>query len=144
MSKPKFCLLRIFKRIHYQMKMNKKNTFFTLYILGLSFIITSCYYGNEEDLFANIECRTEDLSYQQNIRPIIANNCLVCHSAAANLGNVNLQNYEDLIPYINDGSLLGSIKHEPGFAPMPENSTKIDECSISQIEGWIDEGFPNN
>lgn len=115
-----------------------------LIVLALYVTISACYYSNEEDLFANIECRTENLSYQQHIRPIIANNCLSCHSAAANLGNVNLQNHEDIIPYISDGSLLGSIKHEPGFAPMPENSSKIDECSINQIEGWIEEGFPNN
>lgn len=113
-------------------------------ILIAVFYISSCYVSNEEDLFINFNCNTEAVSFEREIRPILANNCLVCHSAAANLGNITLQTHEDIIPYIQDGSLLGSIRHDAGFAPMPENSSRINSCSISQIESWIEAGAPNN
>ena len=106
--------------------------------------VSSCYVSNEEDLFINFNCNTEEISYEREVRPILANNCLVCHSAAANLGNITLQSHEDIIPYIQNGSLLGSIRHDSGFIPMPENTSRIDNCSISQIESWIEAGAPNN
>lgn len=113
-------------------------------ILIAVFYISSCYVSNEEDLFINFNCNTEAVSFEREIRPILANNCLVCHSEAANLGNVTLQKHEDIIPYIQNGSLLGSIRHDAGFAPMPENTSRINNCSISQIESWIEAGAPNN
>lgn len=106
--------------------------------------ISSCYVGNEEDLFINFNCKTDEISYDREIKPILANNCLVCHSAAANLGNITLQTHADIIPYVQDGSLLGSIRHDAGYVPMPENTSRINACSISQIESWIQAGAPNN
>lgn len=106
--------------------------------------ISGCYVSNEEDLFINFNCKTDEISFEREIKPILANNCLVCHSAAANLGNITLQTHEDIIPYIQNGSLLGSVRHDAGFSPMPENTSRINDCSISQIESWIEAGAPNN
>lgn len=106
--------------------------------------ITSCYYDNAEDLYPSKPCVTDNMSLQNNIQPILERNCYVCHSAAANNGNVTLEGYNQLIQYVNSGKLLGAIRHQSGFSPMPQNASRLIDCDIAKIEKWIEDGAPNN
>lgn len=106
--------------------------------------IAGCYYGNEEDLFPDSECVTENVSFQNVVMKIIDTNCIVCHSAGANLGNVNLSSYDNVKVYVNNGKLLGAIRREPGFSPMPQNAAQLRSCDIDRIASWISAGSPNN
>lgn len=116
------------------------------YVLPLlwMFSLSACYYGNEEDLFPTSSCVTENVSFQQHIQPILQNRCLVCHSAGANLGNVTLEGYNNLKVYVDNQRLLGAVRHESGFSPMPQDSRKLSDCEISQIESWVGAGAQNN
>ena len=109
-------------------------------VLGMG----SCYYDVEEELYPTIECATEDIQYQRDILPILVDNCLNCHSAAANFGNITLEGYDRLIPFIENNELVGAIKHSAGFSPMPKNAPKLLDCEIEKIEAWIDAGALNN
>lgn len=113
-----------------------------LFILSIT-IYTGCYYDVEEELYPT-GCDTVDVSYANEITPIINNNCINCHSKAANQGNITLEGYEEILKYANGGSLLGSVKQIQGFAAMPQGAPKINDCSISKIESWIKAGSPNN
>lgn len=104
----------------------------------------ACYYDKEEELYPSIECSTEDLSFQVDILPIIDSNCYSCHDATNNFGGITLEGYEELKIYINNDELLGAIKHESGFSPMPKNTAQLLECEIEKIEAWIINGAPNN
>jgi hypothetical protein len=84
------------------------------------------------------------MSLQVNIVPILERNCYVCHSVAANTANVTLQGYAELIKYVNNGKLLGVIRHDSGFTPMPQNASKLISCDIAKIEQWILDGAPDN
>lgn len=121
--------------------MRKKAKFVGCFIL---FLWVGCTKSNEEELFAGSVCETENVSYQAEIVPIMQNNCLVCHSTAAGLGNIRLQRYTDLISYIPGGVLMGSIRHDSGFKPMPQNGSRINDCDIEKLEAWIESGFPEN
>ena len=109
-------------------------------VLGM----VGCYYDVEEEIYPTLECESQGMSYQNDILPLIDDNCYVCHSAAANFGNVNLEGYTQLSAYVENGSLLGVIKHEPGFSPMPKNLSKLLDCEIEKIESWISDGALNN
>ncbi len=104
---------------------------------------TGCYYDNVEDLYPD-GCRTNNMSYQDDIVPILTGNCLSCHNSMDEQGGVNLENYDDLIIYVEDGSLLGSVKHADGYEPMPLVGPMISNCSISKLESWIYDGALNN
>lgn len=106
--------------------------------------LTSCYYDVEEVLYPSVNCQTANMSFQQNIVPILQRNCYVCHSAAANTANITLEGYTSLIQYVNSGQLLGAIRHDSGFSPMPQNASKLISCDIAKIEQWIADGAPNN
>ena len=106
--------------------------------------LQSCYYDVEEEIYPSIECEVMDMSYQMDIQPLINSNCYVCHSAAANNGNVTLEGYDRLMDYVTSGQLLGAIRHEPGYSPMPKNGPQLLQCNIEKIESWIADGAPNN
>jgi hypothetical protein len=112
-------------------------------VLGMV-VFSSCYYDVAETLYPATTCNTTSMSYVTDINPILQQNCFACHSAAANNGNVTLEGYDQLVPYINNGRLLGAIKHQSGFKQMPQNAPQLGSCEISKIEQWIVDGAQNN
>lgn len=58
--------------------------------------LTSCYYDNAETLYPQGTCITTNMSYAADINPILQQNCFVCHSTAANNGNVILEGHTKL------------------------------------------------
>ena len=112
--------------------------------LMISTLVSSCFYDSEENLYPNNDCFTESVSFLYDIKPIFEASCFKCHSAAANLGNVNLSTHTAVIKYSVNGSLVGSVKHVAGFVKMPEGAPKMDVCKISKIETWVQAGSPNN
>ena len=115
-----------------------------LLALGITAASAGCYYDVEEELYLNTACDTLDVSYAATIQPIIEDNCLNCHSASANFGGVTLEGHTQLKQYAENGQLLGVIRHESGFPPMPQGAPKLVDCTIQKIEKWVREGALNN
>lgn len=118
-------------------------TVFLILLLGV-FLLFGCHYSNEEDLIPDNGCNTVDISFANEVLPILENSCVSCHNSAGSLGGVNLENYEGVSVSAGDGSLSGSINHNEGFAPMPQGQQKLDSCNIARIDSWIMDGYPNN
>jgi hypothetical protein len=112
-------------------------------LLGMV-VFSSCYYDVAETLYPASTCSTVNMSYATDIDPILQHNCYACHSAAVNNGNVTLEGYNNLIHYVNSGQVVGTIKHQSGFSPMPKNSGSLSDCEIAKIEQWIVQGSQNN
>ncbi len=98
------------------------------------------------------DCTTQNLSYSQNIVPILKSNCYKCHSSGNSVGSYGhlLDNYDSLEPFTHRDantnlSFLGNvIIHTPGYPAMPYMGGKLDTCAIKQIQAWITQGHPNN
>ncbi len=121
----------------------KEQTIIKFLLMGMVFM-SSCYYDAAETLYPATDCVTANMSYKTNILPILQFNCYVCHSADVNSGNVNLEGYNQVLLSVNNGKLLGSIKHASGFKDMPQNAPKLVACEIAKVEQWITDGAPNN
>jgi ribosomal protein S16 len=89
-------------------------------------------------------CDTTSVGFSNDIQIILQNSCLGCHSAASQQGGVNLSDYNNVLTYVNNGKLFGSVNHEAGYFPMPQGLPKLDECKILTIKAWIDQGAQNN
>lgn len=89
-------------------------------------------------------CDTSNVTFQMNVKPIIQNNCQGCHSGNNPSAGILLTNYNEINIRVQSGQLLGAIKHELGFANMPDGQPKLNQCLINQIEIWINEGALNN
>ena len=105
--------------------------------------VAGCYYDSEEDLYPS-NCEITNVSYANDIVPVLASQCLGCHSTAANQGSVRLEGYDAVKIWVNNGRLIGAIRHDSGFSPMPKNAGRISPCAIAQMESWIAAGAPNN
>ena len=89
-------------------------------------------------------CDSTASSFSNDIFPMLQNYCIGCHNTARSDGNVNIESYSKIIPYVENGVLIGSIKHDPLYAIMPPSGSKLSDCRIAQLQKWIDEGAQNN
>ena len=115
-----------------------------LSILVLSLTMGACFYDNEEDLYPNVTCVTDNMSFTTDIYPLINLNCNGCHNATSLQGGINLEGYDNVKEFVDNGGLLGSIQHKSGYKAMPQNADKMSSCNISKIEQWIVQGAQNN
>ena len=111
----------------------------------MSLVISSCSSDNKENLFPELSlCDTLEVSYSNDILPVMVNNCYSCHSTSSDQTGIILEGHTNLSAYANSGVLLGVIKHDEGYPQMPFNSDQLDNCSIEKFEAWINQGAPNN
>ena len=120
-----------------------KYTFLIILILSL-FVLPGCYYDTEEELYGATACDTTQVTYSLSVKPIIDSNCNSCHSTSSAQGGVILDTHSSLKGYADSGKLLGAIRHEPSYSPMPKGGSKLNQCSIATIEKWVAEGSLNN
>jgi hypothetical protein len=114
-------------------------------LLTVAFLLTlffSCSYENLDEYYNDVICDTINVSFSETVFPIVERNCLGCHFDG-NQSGVELTTYNKIKDEIDEGNFLGSIQHAPGFKAMPPNN-KLDDCSISKIENWINDGAQNN
>ena len=116
----------------------------TISIWVLISCILGCYYDVEENLYPSIDCDSQEMSYEDDIQPIVNKYCLVCHSKEVNFGNITLEEYEEITKYIDSGEMQGAINHEDGYSPMPKNGAPLLDCEIEKIESWINDGALDN
>lgn len=122
--------------------MIKKTLLLALILTMLS--LTSCYYDKAEFLVTTNDCDTAKVTYSISIAPIINSNCAGCHSGSTPSGNLSLSNFTEVKSAADNGSLMGVIRYEPNWSPMPKGGNKLSDCNIRKLEIWITNGTPNN
>jgi hypothetical protein len=90
------------------------------------------------------ECDTVAVSFSTYVFPTLQNNCIGCHSGGNPAGGQLLQSYDDIRPVALSGKLSAVISWAPGVPRMPQNSDKLDECTIDKIKSWVQNGAQNN
>jgi hypothetical protein len=109
--------------------------------------LASCYYDNEEALYPSVvtACDTTNVTFSGNIAPMLANNCLSCHSNSNSTGfgnGIRLEDYADVSSY--SARIEGAINHTAGYSPMPKNGGMLKSCLITQFGIWLRNGAQNN
>lgn len=126
----------------------------TVMIVAFCFILIfaiGCTKQNEETLSTTTPtppatCKTDSMSYANDIVPIMEGYCYGCHGNGntGGSGGINLQGYANLKPYADNGKLVGNITHAPGYVGMPYGQPKMPDCEINQISAWVSQGTKNN
>lgn len=82
-------------------------------------------------------CNTTNITYGNTVEAILDKNCTeaACHGAS-------LASYDSVVNFVYINRMLGALKHEAGFNPMPGSGGKLSDCEISQIEAWFNAGKP--
>ena len=122
------------------------------FILCLLLTLSNCTYKNAQDVYpVNLSyCSTANMSYANDIYPILKANCYACHDSVTSLlgKGYRLDSYAAVVaqvdPYSGD-ILYGNISSPPTYIKhMPNNGTSLSPCEIVKIKAWIDQGYKNN
>ena len=117
------------------------------FLIIIPIIILSCYYDNEEALYPDPggECDTTAVSYSADIVPMLSTYCYACHdnlNAPSFGNNIKMEEYADVKN--QSESILGAIKHDPQYSPMPKGGSKLSDCLIMKFEAWVNQGGVDN
>lgn len=108
-------------------------------------LVNGCYYDKEAILYPETNCiPPASPSYQVDVAPVMIQYCVSCHSGNFASAGVKLDSYPEVIKYVNNGQLVGTITWASGYSPMPKNGNKLSSCNIGKIQAWIAAGSPNN
>lgn len=94
--------------------------------------------------YCTSECDTNNFRFQTAIQPMINTNCKGCHNAIQASGGIRLDDYNSVKAVAENGKLIATIKHDPGYSPMPKGGNKLSDCKITQVRKWIADGAPDN
>ncbi len=125
--------------------MEARITKLLFYTMLLSFILSSCYYDNEDDLYPfdpEQSCDTLNITYTNTVKAVLDISCVSCHKTSNPSGGVLLDSYSDVKVVADNGRLFGSMNHDPGYSPMPQGGNKLGDCDLKKIKAWINEGSP--
>ncbi len=114
----------------------------------LLFFFSGCYYNKADQVYpkpGTSSCDTSNVRLSIELNQIMEDNCFRCHGGAADLGaGIQLQDYNVLVSYANNGLLFSAIEHDGNAAPMPQDGGKLSDCEISQFKAWFNAGAANN
>lgn len=109
-------------------------------ILGLGiafFTLSNCTKDKAPFNPGNLDCPTT-ISFNQQILPMIQNNCISCHDSGLN--NPTLTNYAQVAANAND--ISGTLHGQPVL--MPDGGPALPDTLIQQFSCWIQQGKLNN
>jgi uncharacterized membrane protein len=106
-------------------------------------------------------CSSEEpVSFSQDVKPIIAENCLACHEsggAGTEASGFNMASYDDLMKGTNFGPMViagdseGSNmivlmegRADPSISMPHGNMDPVAKKDIATIRRWVDQGAKNN
>jgi hypothetical protein len=85
----------------------------------------------------------EDITYTDDIKPIIEANCIGCHTQPPiNGAPMALNSYEDVKTYVENNKIIDRISRDQG-APgmMPLGGTRLPNEVINLFTLWKQQGF---
>ena len=122
----------------------KKTLKLGIAMFALAFM-QSCYYDNEEELYPDTPvCDTLNVTYSGDVAIIMQDNCNACHGSSFPQSGIITDNYNDLKEIADNGKLWGAVNHENGYSPMPQDRPKLNDCDLSKIRIWINNGALND
>jgi hypothetical protein len=89
-------------------------------------------------------CQTADMSFSQDVQPILNTYCRGCHNSSGPSGGIDLSSHAGTLGPASSGQLYGAIAHQAGFAAMPQGGSKLSSCQIDKIKAWVDQGKKDN
>ncbi len=112
-----------------------------IFILSGIVFLSSCAYNNEEELYPNrlANCDTTNVTFNNRIIFILANNCFSCHShPVADLwgDGIHLEAYADVKSRIT--KISNAINHTGGSVSDAKECRKI-ECMLPETVRCLDQ-----
>ena len=119
----------------------KSKYFITIAIASL---VLGCSYNSEDDLTEEIIIE-DFVTYDDNIKSIIDNNCIGCHSnPPVNGAPMSLTTYDDVKEAVEDRDLIERISTTDAGFVMPFGGPRLPQNIIDLVIQWEEEGLREN
>lgn len=117
---------------------------YTTYLVALLLVslITNCSNDSEDDLTDDMVSQ-DPITYVDNVKAIIDNNCNNCHSdPPTNGAPIALVSYAQVRNSAENGSLISRIQRQVGESgAMPAGGPRLPQSLIDAILQWETDGF---
>ncbi len=100
-------------------------------ITATALFLLSC----ESRTYEDISVAVPNPTYNANIKPIIANNCLECHQSKQ---TPHLNTYQEVRNQAETGALLCKIQGLCGIMPP---TGKMPQVNVNMIKLWAEQGY---
>ena len=119
-------------------------TFLSALFLGI--LLSNCTYDNAVDTYGtnSSNCDTAAVTFSQDIKAIIGQNCEGCHNAASASGGLNLAGHQNISNSALSGAIMDRVERNTGDALLMPPGGPLSDCDQSKLRAWISEGAPNN
>ncbi|MCH4552469.1 hypothetical protein [Aestuariibaculum lutulentum] len=114
-------------------------------ILSLFFIcLFNCANDSEDDLIETTPLPNL-VTYNDDIKTVIDNNCISCHASTPNSGaSISLVTYTNVKSAVQNNNLISKINGNGPGAQMPFGAPKLPQNLIDLIEKWETDGLLEN
>ena len=111
-------------------------------LLSCSIIFVGCTNDNSETLMDN-PAVSGQVTYTQNVKSIIDNNCISCHAAVPRNGApMALVTYEQVQNAVQNRGLLNRISLTNGNSLlMPQGGPRLPQATIDVMVKWNQDGL---
>ncbi len=111
-------------------------------MLVFASFLMSCSNDNPDTLMEDMP-NDGTITYQQNVKSIINNNCISCHAATPRNGApMSLVTYDQVKNAIQNRGLLNRISLENGNSLlMPQGGPRLPQATIDIIVQWQKDGL---
>ena len=114
--------------------MNNPNLLILLFFIAT---ISSCIY--DEDV-----CNTVEVSYADEIVPLIDANCFSCHEDEDNYTGLCLATYALVSDSTTLSHILERIQLDLNDDDIMPPNTPLSDCQIDIFKAWVEQGAQNN
>ncbi len=114
----------------------------TVFVFAFLFLL-SCSNDSESDLTGPQNGNgNEFVTYNDDIKAVISNNCLSCHSSPPTNGApFSITTYTQVKNRAENGSLLAAISKQTGEAGAMPPTGRMPQATIDLVEQWIADGL---
>jgi hypothetical protein len=121
--------------------MNKLIKIFCFFLIVAS-SISSCTSVSEDDLLEPVVL-PQQITYTDNVKPIITANCITCHNSSPGaFGPFPLETYDQVRDEAQNEDLLVRIQLPDGDPSIMPATGKMPQNTIDIILAWANDGFP--
>ena len=118
---------------------------FIVFFAAMIVMAPSCTSDNVDDKYGpGSACDTAVVTFSQDIKAIIGQNCEGCHNGNSASGGLNLAGHSNIQSSALGGGLMDRIER-PASDPlsMPPGGP-LSDCDQNKLTAWINQGAPNN
>src|SRR5688572_27276681 len=113
---------------------------FTIILFSVTLVSIGLYSCKHDPGPSIPDCEVTGVTYENYMKYLVEKKCISCH--ITNSIEPYLDTYADVMVIVNDGRLKNVLTGSNGYPLMPYQTEGLSDCTINNVNQWIDNGAP--